>query len=49
VQPAGATHLLDLLPEGDAVADQPAVGLDLRLAGAAAEAEAAALAAEMGP
>ena len=50
VQAAGAAHLLQiLLQPHDALADQPAVGLDLRLAGAAEEAEAAALPLQMGP
>ena len=43
-------HLLDLVLEpGDAIADQTAVGLDLGLARSAHEAEAAALALQMGP
>ena len=50
MQAARAAHLLELaLEPHDAVADQAAVGLDLRLAGAAEEAEAAALPLEMGP
>ena len=50
VQAARAAHLLELLLQPrDALADQPPVGLDLRLAGAAQEAEAAALPLEMGP
>ncbi len=50
VQMARAAHLLQLLLQPhDAVADQPPVSLDLRLAGAAEEAEAAALALQMGP
>ncbi len=50
MQAAGAPHLLQLrLQPHDAVADQPAVRLDLRFAGAAEEAEAAALALQMGP
>ena len=50
MQSAGPPHLLQLvLQPDDAFADQPPVGLDLRLAGAAEEAEAAALAFQVGP
>ena len=50
MQAAGAAHLVQLpLQPHDAVGDQPPVRLDLGLAWAAEEAEAAALALEMGP
>jgi hypothetical protein len=50
VQAAGASHFLQLaLEAGNAVADQATVRLDLRLAGAAEEAEATALTSEVGP
>jgi len=50
LQSAGTPHLLQvLLHTHDPVADQAPVGLDLRLAGTAQEAEAAALPLQMGP
>ena len=50
VQPAGAAHLVQLLAQaGNTVADQPAIGFDLRFARAAQKAEAAALAFKVGP
>ncbi len=50
MQEARALHLLELLADDiDALADQPPVGLDLSLTGAAEKAEAAALTLKVGP
>ena len=50
MQGAGLADMLQLLADDvDALAEQPPVGLDLRLAGTAEKAEAAALPLEVGP
>ena len=50
MQAAGALHVLQLLLQlGDALPDQAPVDFELAFAGTAQEAEAAALALEMGP
>ena len=50
MQPPRRLNLLDFVFQpADAIADQPAVGFDLRFAGAAHESKAAALAFQMGP
>jgi hypothetical protein len=50
VEGAGATNAIELAPQLDQlVVNGAAVGLDLRLAGAAHKAEAAALALKVGP
>ena len=50
MQRPSSLYLIEFAPDlGHAVPDQPAVGLDLRVAGAAEEAESAALPFEVGP